>query len=365
MARSEGKMNITSSTKQKLNDSRLIQYRDRWFERLQHVFANEQDDFNKEHVMAINGVVGTCSQPELLYTHPEQWVVECLENLATKVDLIENEKMFVPLCIEPGPYIVHFVDKVFGAEVFCQDDLWYNKKIETPVGELQAVDLENNETWQLAKRAALKFIEQDVGLPLFGLPTIASALNIAVNLYGEEILVSMMTEPEAAHHDLKIINEVLCQMHQWYREVIPHRQLQPVVSWNRTQPPGYGQLCGCTTQLVSNKLYQEFIKTLDNDLLNVYPNGGMIHLCGSHTQLIESFRSMPALKAIQINNRAAADLERYFKQLREDQMIYLNPCKEMSIEKALEITKGHRLIIADTIEKSFYKHTCGCGICNA
>jgi len=132
--------------------------------------------------------------------------------------------------------------------------------------------------------------------------------------------------------------------------MIPMQQLQPVISWNRTQPPGYGQLCGCTTQLLSPSLYEEFIAPLDEKLLSVYPHGGMIHLCGSHTQHLDTFRKMKSLKALQLNDRAAADLSIYFEQLREDQIIYLNPCKELSIEKALEITHGERLIIAADLD---------------
>jgi hypothetical protein len=42
--------------------------------------------------------------------------------------------------------------------------------------------------------------------------------------------------------------------------------------------PGHGQLCGCTTQLVSGKMYADFIAALDDELLSLYPHGGMIHL---------------------------------------------------------------------------------------
>jgi hypothetical protein len=87
------------------------------------------------------------------------------------------------------------------------------------------------------------------------------------------------------------------------------------------------------------------IADLDEDLLNVYENGGMIHLCGSHAQHIDCFRSMKSLKALQLNDRAAADLPLYFEGLREDQIIYLCPCEEMTVEQAVKITGGRRLVI--------------------
>ena len=54
---------------------------------------------------------------------------------------------------------------------------------------------------------------------------------------------------------------------------------------------------------------------------------------------------MKALKSIQLNDRASEDLQLYFDGLREDQIIYLIPCEGMPVEKALEITKGKRIVI--------------------
>ena len=93
------------------------------------------------------------------------------------------------------------------------------------------------EAWGLAKRIAQAFLNRNVTVPMIATQVIASALNIAVNLYGEEILVAMVKEPEAAHHDLQIINEVLMEMHRWYRENIPMNQLQPVAIGGRAHPP--------------------------------------------------------------------------------------------------------------------------------
>ena len=292
-----------------LNDPKLISYHMEWFDKLRGVFEK-----NDTAPFYLGGIVGQAKNPELLYTEPEKWTEQALENLAERAEEMLNSapgNRFIPVCIEGGIYGVHFIDRIFGAEVFFQDGQWYNRYLKNEVGELQKPDLENNETWNLAKRIAKAFLDSDVKGILFGLPTIASALNIAVNLYGEEILVAMLMEPEAARHDLQIINEVLIELHGWYLQNIPLNQLQPVISWDRTQPPGYGQLCGCTTQLLSPELYEEFIFPLDNELLGVYPGGGMIHLCGSHSQLLPLFAKMENLKSVQLNDRAAEELAFY------------------------------------------------------
>lgn len=279
------------------------------------------------------------------FLEPELWVERSLEQLADMADTAMDREVFRPLCLEFGPYGVHFVDKLFGADVFSKEGQWYSRYLSSPIGELHAPDLEKSETWILAQRVAYAFLEHNLRLPYFGLPTIASALNIAVNLYGDQILGALYEEPESARRDLLTINNLLCTLHRWYIDHIPLQQLQLVVSGHRTQPPGYGQICGCTTQLLSEQLYREFIAPLDDELLRVYPNGGMIHLCGSHTQHLSTWRNMPSLRSVQLNDRAAEDLEHYFMGLRTDQMIYLNPCTGMPVEEAMRITGGEQLVI--------------------
>lgn len=328
-----------------MNDRSLINVRDQWFKRLTSLYDGADAGYPGRSVFNVRGIVEFGVLPGLAYEDPDKWVVEALERLAGQAFSAGNSDVFTPVCIEYGLYGVHFIDKILGAEVFFQDNQWYNRYLNTPIGSLEYPDLDNNETWQKAQRAALRFVEEDAKLPLFGLPTIASALNIAVNLYGQEILAALLIDTDNALRDLRTINRLLCDMHRWYCSVIPREQLQPVISWLRTQPWGYGQLCGCTNQLVSGSMYSEYIAPLDEELLSVYHNGGMIHLCGSHTQHIECFRNMKPLRAVQLNDRAAHDLEAYYHGLREDQIIYLEPCEGMTAEMAVNITGGHRLVI--------------------
>jgi len=312
--------------------------------RLRH-FAKTLSTANRLHRQ--NDGIRVAVSPQH-YLQPEQWVEESLELLALKPETAANR--FAPACIEYGIYGVHFIDRILGARVFFKDGQWNADYLKTPIGALEMPDLEKDETWNMAKRAALAFVEADVKLPLFGMPTLSSALNILLNLYGQEALVAILEDEEAACHDLNVVNTLIRTLHKWYRDNVPSQQLQPVISTMRTQPPGYGQLCGCTTQLLSGPMYREFIMPLDDALLGDYQYGGMIHLCGSHTQHIENFRDMPHLKALQLNDRAAGDLEQYFHGLREDQIIYLNPCNEMPLERALEITGGKRIVICQAID---------------
>jgi len=348
-------MDISKEAKRILNDERLINHRDMWINRMQNLFDNKPDKFNDENVIGVFGAWGTPSDPGLMLENPELWVKEALESIAEQAEACFDENNYCPLCIEFGLYGVHFVGSIFGADVFFQDGNWYSRYLTNAVGELKEVDLDKSETWQIVKRAAHEFVRQDVKLPFFALPTIASALVVAVNLYGDEILMEMLADPDAAKHDLQIINDTLCKMHSELRNILPEENIHPVLAFERTQPPGYGQLCGCTNQLVSAEVYKELIAPLDDALLAQYPKGGMMHLCGTHDHLIPIFRDMPHLKTVQINDRASEDLEKYYTGLRPDQIIYFMPCEEMTIAQALQITGGNRLVIqkppAATVKK--------------
>ena len=54
---------------------------------------------------------------------------------------------------------------------------------------------------------------------------------------------------------------------------------------------------------------------------------------------------MENLKRVQLNDRAAEELELYVQGLRRDQVIYLNPCEGMPAERALEIAAGHKMVV--------------------
>jgi hypothetical protein len=331
------------NTKSKLCDAKLHDISDLHFSRLTNLYSGKA----LEYVFVLNGILGQSHTNP--YQEPEKWLDECLDNLADHAERMIDKSVFRPLVIEYGPYGVHFVDKIFGANVYNYENQWWSDYLTSPIGNLNLPNLDNDPTWSLAKRVAKAFVESGVTIPLFGLPTLSSALNIVVNLYGEEFLLSLLMQPESAIHDLKVINDLICGIHRWYLQNIPLEQLQLVVAGWRTQPKGFGQICGCTTHLLSAEIYRDFIAPLDDEMLSVYPNGGMIHLCGVHTQHIPTWREMKSLRAIQVNDRASEDLEIYYNELRDDQIIYLNPTATMNVEKALEITGGDRLVVVAEI----------------
>ena len=327
-----------------LNDEGLRQARDAQFRRLAQLFAGEHG----EHVFVLMGVNGWSKTD--LYTDPEGWVAGALEDLATKAEALRDRNVFRPLAISVLPFGVHLVNTFFGARAFEADD-WWADYLTTPVGELVEPDVEAHPSFQIISRIALAFVNAGVSVPVFDAPCLSSPLNMAINLYGQEFLIAMLAEPEKARHDLRVIANTMKRLNLWYQKHIPFDQFQMALSCGRIQPPGHGQLCGCSCHLVSGEQYREFIAPLDSELLALHPGGGMLHLCGSHAQHIPTWKAMPALRAVQINNRAAEDIALYLEGLREDQIMYVNPCDTMPVSKIMDITGGHRTVIVADIKE--------------
>lgn len=326
---------MNDTTLQLLTDPELVAARRAWEERLEHL---------ADAPVYLQGRWGRGAD---IYEGAEQRVSEVLDSLAKHVESLRDSKVFRPLSVNSAFHGVHFVDKILGANVYELDGEkgnWQVEPLASDVGTLERPDLETNATWSAAREFARAFVASGVTVPVFMIPTIASALNVGLNLYGQELLMAMMTDPDAASHDLDVINSVLSDIHEWYRTNVPFDLLHQVACNGRYQPPGCGQICGCSTQLVSPDQYKKFIAERDDAILSQYPGGGMIHLCGTHTQHIGAWREMQSLKAVQLNDRAAEDLEIYMREMPE-KIYYVNPCKGMPIERVEALAKTCRIVI--------------------
>jgi len=335
---------VKADTHGLLNDAQLLEVRHAHLERLSAVFAGE----TLRRAFVLHGI------PQLTQEAPldwETWLDEALDALAREAERAHDPMVFRPLVVSWDPRGVHFIDHLFRAETFqLENGGWQARCLDTPIGELRRPDPAGNETWRQVRAFTRAFLQRQVAGVFLGMPTLSSALNIAVNLYGQRILEAMALEPEAARHDMRVINDCICELHRWYLDIVPDDQRQCVAAPGRCQPPGFGQLCGCTCQLLSPALYDEFILPLDDEVLSLHPHGGMIHLCGVHTQHIPAWRAMGSLRAVQMNDRAADDLELYFNGLREDQVLYVNAYRDMPVRRALEITGGERTVIVADLQ---------------
>ena len=327
-----------------LNDPESLTARERHMARLEALYAGERP----EQPFFLQGIGGGSSVDPA--ANPAGWVADALQSLAKSAERSRDLRVFRPLSLEHGFLGVHFVDAVLGATVVptTQEGAggWWNEHLMSPVGTLQPPDLSRSVPWQQAQALARAMADSQAGNVFFAPRVLSSPLNIAVNLYGEEFLVALAMKPAAARRDLRVITDTIKTLTNWFLQTIPTLQYQPVCVGGRCQPRGFGQICGCTTQLLSAEQYRAFIAPLDAEVLSCYPRGGgMMHLCGAHAQHLETWRAIPQLRAVQLNDRAAEDFPRYFAGLRDDQVIYLNPTATMPVERALAISGGRRVVL--------------------
>ncbi len=85
-----------------LNDPELKNIRDHYMNRLQNLFDGKPG----ENVFVLSGINGEGKTD--LYTEPEKWLYEALDDLTEKADSLKDEIIFRPLSINPWPYGVHF-----------------------------------------------------------------------------------------------------------------------------------------------------------------------------------------------------------------------------------------------------------------
>jgi hypothetical protein len=276
------------------------------------------------------------------------WIKRSKRILLKKMADLNWDKTFRPLIFEHWIYGVHLVDAIFKARVSFQYNNWWTETILTSVGNLEFPKVEESEVVNKVLEFMKMMVDESEGLIYIGLQVLSSPLNIAVNLYGPKFLETIALEPQKAQHDLQVITETIIMLHIKLTNLVPKSLLKPFWATGRFMPKGYGIIDGCTTQLISNMMYEEFISELDNRILDCYPNGGMIHICGNSKHQIPVFKKMNALKAIQLNDRATDDFESYYNNLRQDQIIYVVPNEKIIPDNILRISDGGKRVIINS-----------------
>jgi len=321
-----------------LNSRELIDVREYHMDRLTRLFNGEV--FDEPFFLSGYGGWGQSDPTK----EPEKWTDEALTNLAHTIEnnyeKILAKKTFYPLTVSSSIYGVHFTDRLFGANISFESDLWWSSGVDNKIGELPVPDLEHNETWKQAQNLVLAFVDSGVKLPFTETTVLGEPWNQTINLYKEDGLMAFYDNPKAIKRDLTVVADTLVEMHKWFIKTIPAEQFQPICSCGRCQPRGFGQMCGCSTHLISNEIYEEFVREEDEKILNLYPNGCMYHLCGHHTQHIPSWMNMPKVRAFQTNDLATDLFPEFYKSSRPDQIFYINFTEKVDMKKVYEISDG-------------------------
>jgi len=276
----------------------------------------------------------------------DQWLAADLpDNLPALLHDAADPITFHPLVVEFAPFGVHYIDALFGARVFQHEGQHWSDLLPGDLADLSLVDVAASPlgVWTLN---ALDRLLAHLPLPVAAtFPIFSSPLNVAINLFGEEVLMDLADPDDGVLHGLAVIGATISDLHQLMRQRYPADRLRFYCSCTRWAPDGFGHICGCSTQLLGAEAYARYLASLDARILATYPHGGTIHLCGRHTQHLACWRAMPTLRGVQLNDAAADDFPAYFAGLRDDQLIYIAPTEAMPIERILAASKGRRIIL--------------------
>lgn len=276
---------------------------------------------------------------------PEAWLEDVLGDMARQASSLADPVTYRPLVIHLDPLGTHFVDALFGAPVRFHEGQVWTEGYPADLADLEPPDLGASALLGGALELARLGVTASECKLLVATPVFSCAANIGINLFGQSLLEALLDRPDAAHRALRIVNDVLVASTRAFAQAIPDVIRRTSCAESRYAPPAYGLIDGCATQLVSAAQYHEFFASLDAELLRVAPNGGMIHLCGAHTQHIPVWRGMPELRSVQLNDRATEDLEAYVEGLRPDQILYVAPTEAMTVERIIELTHGRPLVL--------------------
>ncbi len=317
--------------------------------RLEQLFAGQELDTPMAvcgpHFGRSHGLLGN-NDTDML-AQPEQWLAEVLADMAGKAELAGDEATFRPLAIELDCLGVHYIDALLGQRAYVQAGQVWAEPFAGDLDELTMPELDRCEVFQASLRLAHLAVEAARpahGAVLAASPVFSSPINISVNLFRERLLEALISRPAAARRALRIITDVILAACRAFQHAIPQALRCNSVVCTRCTPAGHGYVDGCATQLVSPGHYRDFFAPLDEEILAAYPRGGMIHLCGAHTQHLPAWRQMKPLRSVQINDRATDDFLAYWKGLRADQIVYVSPNAAFEQKRILELTRGRRVV---------------------
>jgi len=290
-----------------------------------------------------HGLWGT-DEPDML-EEPEEWLADVLADMGTAAEWAGDERTFRPLYIELDPLGTHFIDALLGAGVYFHEGQVWSDQLTCGIGELEPPDLRSGGLLRKAARLAELALAATGGCIPIALPVFSCPVNTGTSVFGQRLLEALVCQPADAARALRVVTDCIIAAVRALHAVVSAGLRLNSVACNRFGPEGFGQIDGCATQLVSAEHYARFFAPLDAALLRAWPaQAGLIHLCGAHAQHIPTWRGMPEIRAVQLNDRAAEDLELYAGGLREDQVIYVAPTPTMPPERILEAARGRRLV---------------------
>jgi hypothetical protein len=155
------------------------------------------------------------------------------------------------------------------------------------------------------------------------LPDLQGPMDTAEQLWGGELLIALLDEPDLVNALMARIIEVMLDTVGVYRPLTSDR-LEPLANTQHGYTiPGRLLVRNDSAILVSPQTYRDTIGPVDGQLLSA-AGGGSIHFCGNGEHLIEAFLEVPEVRGIDVGQSSMMDMDRLFAACCERRVAVTN-----------------------------------------
>lgn len=225
---------------------------------------------------------------------------------------------------------------------------------EDTIDEIQLVDLNTNPIWMATQKQIDYLLDKyghvETHVNLMGIQ------NIAMDLMGQELMVSYYTAPDELEELLTKITDLSIGIGRRFKALSPCVSGGVTAITKQTVPECY-LTSNCSVEMISNDLYEEFLLKHDTRLAQEFGNFG-IHHCGQTMEhVVEGYTKVPNLTFAEVG--AGSDMQAVRAALPD---VFLNarysPARLMTVSENDIFTEVEQLVRTGDNDKHAISVSC-------
>ena len=163
---------------------------------------------------------------------------------------------------------------------------------EDSIDQIQVPDLDTSEVWQRTQKQIDYLLEKYDHVETY--VNLQGIQNIAMDIMGQELMVSYYTAPEEINGLLEKITKMSIEVGKRFKALSNDVSGGVTAIVRQTVPECY-LTSNCSVEMISNDLYEEFLLKYDQELADAFGNFG-IHHCGkSMEHVVEGYSKVKGL----------------------------------------------------------------------
>ena len=162
-------------------------------------------------------------------------------------------------------------------------------------------------------------------------PDIQSAFNSALLIRGSEFLTDLYDDPQSCFALMDLVTDFMIDITTHMRKAItsdPHWFFDWSGLWK-----GRARISNCSMHLISSQFYHQHVLPHDKRFIDAM-GGGRIHYCGTQSQVLQHFYTIPGLTGLDIDI-AHHDLYDICQQMPEHIPLLINPPPDSQLMERL------------------------------